>query len=105
MPEPGSRLSIPSVCGGDCAPARPAIRLSCSGAALGQLIAKQALASVVDLSELGSNAARRQFMTAFAEAIYDAAIMYFSEQLLYVVEMMDLSGINLQNVALAASSI
>jgi hypothetical protein len=44
-------------------------------------------------------------MTAFAEAIYDAAIMYFSEQLLYVVEMMDLSGINLQNVALAASSI
>jgi hypothetical protein len=34
-----------------------------------------------------------------------AAIMYFSEQLLYVVGMMDLSGINLQNVALAASSI
>jgi uncharacterized protein len=42
------------------------------GAALGQLIAKQALASVVDLSELGSNTSRRQFMTAFAEAIYEA---------------------------------
>ncbi|MGE3284376.1 MAG: hypothetical protein AB7O13_25940 [Alphaproteobacteria bacterium] len=42
------------------------------GAPLGQLIAKQALASVVDLSELGSNAARRQFMAAFAEAIYEA---------------------------------
>ena len=42
------------------------------GAPLGQLIARQALASVVDLSELGSNAARRQFMTAFAEAIYEA---------------------------------
>ena len=42
------------------------------GAPLGQLIAKQALASVIDLSELGSNAARRQFMTAFAEAIYEA---------------------------------
>jgi uncharacterized protein len=42
------------------------------GAALGQLIAKQALASVVDLSELGSNAVRRQFMAAFAEAIYEA---------------------------------
>src|SRR4051794_32944996 len=38
------------------------------GAPLGQLIARQALASVIDLSELGSNAARRQFMTAFAEA-------------------------------------
>jgi hypothetical protein len=42
------------------------------GAVLGQLIAKQALASVVDLSELGSNAVRRQFMAAFAEAIYEA---------------------------------
>src|SRR3954464_1995879 len=42
------------------------------GAPLGQLIARQALASVVDLSELGSNAARRQFMAAFAEAIYEA---------------------------------
>src|SRR5215211_3942210 len=40
-----------------------------TGAPLGQLIAQQALASVVDLSELGSNAARRGFMTAFAEAI------------------------------------
>src|SRR3954464_13887592 len=42
------------------------------GAALGQLIAKQALASVVDLSELGGNAARRRFMAAFAEAVYEA---------------------------------
>jgi len=42
------------------------------GAPLGRLIAQQALASVVDLSELGSNAARRGFMTAFAEAIYEA---------------------------------
>ena len=42
------------------------------GVPLGQLIARQALASVVDLSELGSNAARRQFMAAFAEAIYEA---------------------------------
>src|SRR3954451_21052848 len=42
------------------------------GAPLGQLIARQALASVVDLSELGSNAVRRQFTAAFAEAIYEA---------------------------------
>jgi hypothetical protein len=44
------------------------------GAPLGQLIARQALASVVDLSELGSNAARRQFMAAFAEAIYSYCV-------------------------------
>jgi uncharacterized protein len=42
------------------------------GGALGRLIADQALACVVDVSELGSGAARRRFMTAFAEAIYDA---------------------------------
>ena len=42
------------------------------GAALGRLIAGQALACVVDLSELGSNAARRRFMAAFAEALYEA---------------------------------
>src|SRR4051794_28883786 len=42
------------------------------GAPLGRLIVQQALASVVDLSELGSNAARRGFMTAFAEAINEA---------------------------------
>ena len=42
------------------------------GAALGRLIARQALACVVDLSELGSSAARRRFMTAFAEALYEA---------------------------------
>jgi hypothetical protein len=37
------------------------------GAALGRLIASEALACVIDLSELGSNAARRRFMAAFAE--------------------------------------
>ncbi|MGC2521411.1 MAG: hypothetical protein WA417_02075, partial [Stellaceae bacterium] len=42
------------------------------GAALGRLIAGQALACVVDLSELGSNASRRRFMAAFAEALYEA---------------------------------
>ena len=41
------------------------------GAALGRLIAGQALACVVDLSELGSSAARRRFMAAFAEALYE----------------------------------
>jgi hypothetical protein len=42
------------------------------GAALGRLIASQALGCVVDLSELGSSAARRRFMAAFAEALYEA---------------------------------
>lgn len=42
------------------------------GGPLGRLIASQALACVVDLSELGSAAARRRFMTAFAEALYEA---------------------------------
>ena len=42
------------------------------GAALGRLIASQALACVVDLSELGSSTARRRFMAAFAEALYEA---------------------------------
>src|SRR5271163_1275626 len=42
------------------------------GAALGRLIAGQALACVVDLSELGSSAARRRFMAVFAEALYEA---------------------------------
>src|SRR5271169_1921154 len=41
------------------------------GAALGRLIASQALACVIDLSELGSSAARRRFMAAFAEALYE----------------------------------
>ena len=41
------------------------------GAPLGRLIAGQALACVVDLSELGSSAARRRFMAAFAEALYE----------------------------------
>jgi hypothetical protein len=38
------------------------------GGALGRLVAGEALACVVDLSELGSNAARRRFISAFCEA-------------------------------------
>jgi len=40
------------------------------GAALGRLIGTQALACVVDVSDLGGAAARRTFMTAFTEALY-----------------------------------
>ena len=36
------------------------------------MIAREALVCVVDLSELGSNAARRHFMAAFSEALYEA---------------------------------
>jgi len=43
-----------------------------TGPALGRMIASEALACVVDLSELGSNAARRRFMAAFSEALYEA---------------------------------
>ena len=39
------------------------------GAPFGRLIATQALALIIDLSELRSNAAHRGFMTAFAKAI------------------------------------
>src|ERR1700730_1755511 len=42
------------------------------GGALGSLIARDALACVVDLSELGSSAARRRFMASFSEALYEA---------------------------------
>jgi uncharacterized protein DUF87 len=42
------------------------------GGALGRLIAGEALACVIDLSELGSSAARRRFMSAFSEALYEA---------------------------------
>jgi hypothetical protein len=42
------------------------------GTALGRLVAGEALACVIDLSELGSNAARRRFMAVFAEALYEA---------------------------------
>src|SRR3954470_10720724 len=42
------------------------------GAALGRLIGTRPLACVVDLSELGSAAARRRFMAAFAESVYEA---------------------------------
>ena len=41
------------------------------GTALGRMIAREALVCVVDLSELGSNAARRRFMAAFSEALYE----------------------------------
>jgi hypothetical protein len=41
------------------------------GGALGRLIAGEALACVIDLSELGSSAARRRFMAAFAESLYE----------------------------------
>jgi DNA helicase HerA-like ATPase len=41
------------------------------GAALGRIIAREALVCVVDLSDLGSSAARRRFMAAFAEALYE----------------------------------
>ena len=40
--------------------------------ALGKIIAREALACVVDLSDLGSSSARRRFMAAFAEALYEA---------------------------------
>jgi len=43
-----------------------------TGAALGRMIAREAFVCVVDLSDLGSNAARRRFMAAFAEALYEA---------------------------------
>jgi uncharacterized protein len=42
------------------------------GGALGRMIATEALVCVVDLSELGSNAARRRFMAAFSETLYEA---------------------------------
>ncbi len=42
------------------------------GTALGTLIGRRALACVVDVSDLGSAAARRAFMTAFTAALYEA---------------------------------
>jgi hypothetical protein len=42
------------------------------GAALGRLVGTQPLACVVDVSDLGSAPARRSFMTAFTEALYDS---------------------------------
>jgi hypothetical protein len=42
------------------------------GAALGRLVATQPLACVVDVSDLGSAPARRSFMTAFTESLYDS---------------------------------
>jgi len=41
------------------------------GVALGRIIVREALVCVVDLSDLGSNAARRRFMAAFAKALYE----------------------------------
>jgi hypothetical protein len=43
-----------------------------TGAALGRMIAAERLVSIVDLSELGSNTARRRFMAAFCEALYES---------------------------------
>jgi len=42
------------------------------GAALGRLVGAQAMACVVDVSDFGSAAARRSFMTAFTGALYAA---------------------------------
>ena len=42
------------------------------GRALGRLIGKHQIACVVDVSDLGSAAGRRRFMTAFTEALYAA---------------------------------
>ncbi len=42
------------------------------GAALGRLVGTHPLACVLDVSELGSSAARKVFMTTFAEALYEA---------------------------------
>ena len=41
------------------------------GAALGRIIASADIRCIVDVSELGSGAARRRFMSAFAETLYD----------------------------------
>jgi len=41
------------------------------GAALGHLVATQALACVVDVSDLGGAAVRRAFVTAFTEALHE----------------------------------
>ena len=57
-----------------------------AAAILGQVIAREALVCVVDLSELGSSAARRRFMAAFAEALYEAN----EEQLHIVLDEADL---------------
>jgi DNA helicase HerA-like ATPase len=63
------------------------IRITADTAAiLGQVIAREALVCVVDLSELGSSAARRHFMSAFAEALYEAN----EEQLQIVLDEADL---------------
>ena len=42
------------------------------GVPLGRIVAREALVCVIDLSDLGSSAARRRFMAAFAEALYEA---------------------------------
>jgi hypothetical protein len=49
-----------------------ALSSGCWRPALGRLITAEALVCVVDLAELGSNAARRRLMVAFAEALYEA---------------------------------
>jgi len=56
------------------------------GAALGRLVATRDLSCVVDLSELGSKAARRRFMQDFLAALYEAN----SEPLTLVLDEADL---------------
>jgi uncharacterized protein len=43
-----------------------------TASALGNIIAREALACVIDLSDLGNSSARRRFTGAFAEALYEA---------------------------------
>ena len=43
-----------------------------SGAALGRLVGREAMACVVDVSDFGSAVSRRVFMTEFTEALYEA---------------------------------
>jgi hypothetical protein len=42
------------------------------GAPLGRMIAIEGILCIIDLSDFGSNAARRRFMAAFSEAMYEA---------------------------------
>ena len=42
------------------------------GASLGRLVSMRLLACVVGMSDIGSAATQREFLTAFAEALYQA---------------------------------
>jgi hypothetical protein len=71
------------------------------GAALGRLIGTQALACVVDVSDLGSAAARRSFMTAFTEALYasntEPLHLVLDEADLWAPQRVQLDGYDLLN--------